>query len=91
MSKVVKLPDICTVRLEDELIQSDDFIAILAKEDGNVTIYYNTDALTLGLAFKLVLREFVTCLRKCSEEEQEIILDILDLQVLLNGLEGYNE
>lgn len=88
MSNVIKLPDICTVRLEDELVQSDDFVAILAKEDGDVTIYYNTDALTLGIAFKLVLREFITCLRKCSEEEQELILDTLDLQYLLNDLEG---
>lgn len=88
MSNVIKLPDICTVRLEDELVQSDDFAAILAKEDGDVTIYYNTDALTLGIAFKLVLREFITCLRKCSEEEQELILDTLDLQYLLNDLEG---
>lgn len=88
MGNVIKLPDICTVRLEDELVQSDDFVAILAKEDGDVTIYYNTDALTLGLAFKLVLREFITCLHKCSEEEQELILDTLDLQFLLNGLEG---
>lgn len=88
MSNVIKLPDICTVRLEDELVQSDDFVAILAKEDGDTTIYYNTDALTLGIAFKLVLREFITCLRKCSEEEQELILDTLDLQYLLNDLEG---
>jgi len=88
LGNVVKLPDICTVRLEDELIQSDDFVAILAKEDGDVTIYYNTDALTLGIAFKLALHEFITCLNKCSKEERELILDTLDLQFLLNGLEG---
>ena len=87
MRNVVKLPDICSVRLENELTQSDDFVAILAKEDGDVIIYYNTDALTLGIAFKLVLREFITCLYNCSEEEQELILDTLDLQFLLNYLE----
>lgn len=87
MNNVIKLPDICTVRLEDELVQSDDFIALLAKEDGGVTIYYNTDALTLGLAFKIVLCEFISCLHKCSEEEQELILDALDLQFLFNSLE----
>lgn len=86
MNNVIKLPDICSVRLEDELAQSDDFVAILAKENGDVMIYYNTDALTLGIAFKLILHEFITCLHKCSEEEQKLILDALDLQFLLNSL-----
>lgn len=88
MGNVVKLPDVCTVRFEDELAYSNDFVAILAKEDGDITIYYNTDALTLGIAFKLVFSEFIKYLHKCSEEEQELILDTLNLQFLLDGLEG---
>ena len=76
-NKVVTLPDACTVRMDGALYGSDDFVAILSKKDGDTSIFYNTDALTLGMAFKLVAKEFVKCVEQCSPSEQQEIKAIL--------------
>jgi len=76
-NKVVTLPDTCTVRMDGTLYESDDFVAILSKKDGDISIFYNTDALTLGIAFKLVATEFVKCVEQCSPSEQQEIEAIL--------------
>jgi hypothetical protein len=76
-NKVVTLPDACTVRMDGALYESDDFVAILSKKNGDTSIFYNTDALTLGMAFKLVAKEFVKCVEQCSPSEQQEIKAIL--------------
>jgi len=81
-NKVVNLPDACTVRMDGALYESDDFVAILSKKDGDTAIFYNTDALTLGIAFKLVAKEFVKCVEQCSPSEQQEIKAILGLERL---------
>lgn len=64
---------LCTVEMDGKVTKSDDFVAILSKEDGSASITYNTDALTLGMALKLVAVEYTRCLSECSEEEREAI------------------
>lgn len=71
------LPDNCTVRMDGELHESRDFVAILSRENGDSTIFYNTDAMTLGIAVKMIAKEFVTQLNECSHAEQKEIRDIL--------------
>lgn len=67
----------CTVIMDGNTTQSDDFVAILSKENGDAAIFYNTDALTLGMAVKMVARAFVECMHNCTEEERAEITDIL--------------
>ena len=67
----------CTVEMDGKSTTSDDFVAILSKENGDASIFYNTDALTLGMAMKMVARAFVECMDKCPEKEREDITEIL--------------
>lgn len=69
--------DICTVKMDDEVKQSNDFVAILAHENGDASLYYCTDALTLGMAMKMVARAFITEMNELSEEERSQIEAIL--------------
>jgi hypothetical protein len=90
-NKVVTLPDTCIVRMDGDLCESDDFVAILSKEDGDIAIFYNTDALTLGLAFKLVAKEFVKCAEQCTPSEQQEIEAILGNVNILERLREADE
>lgn len=67
----------CSVTMNGTTSTSEDFVAILSKDNGDASIYYNTDALTLGMAFKLIAKEFVRCLNDCAEEERKEITEIL--------------
>lgn len=67
----------CTVEMDGKTTTSDDFVAILSKENGDASIFYNTDALTLGMAMKMVARAFVECMNECSEQERAEITDVL--------------
>ena len=67
----------CTVEMDGKTTTSDDFVAILSKENGDASIFYSTDALTLGMAMKMVARAFVECMNECTEEERAEILDVL--------------
>ena len=90
-NKVVNLPDNCIVRMDGALYDSDDFVAILSKKDGDTSIFYSTDALTLGIAFKLVAKEFVKCVEQCSPSEQQEIEAILGNVNILERLRETNE
>ena len=67
----------CTVRMDGEERTSDDFVAILSKEDGNASIFYNTDALTLGMAMKMIARCFAEAMQALSEEERSMVQEAL--------------
>lgn len=67
----------CTVEMDGKTTASDDFVAILSKENGDASIFYNTDALTLGMAMKMVARAFVECMDECTEQERAEITDVL--------------
>ena len=74
----------CTVEMDGKTTTSDDFVAILSKENGDASIFYNTDALTLGMAMKMVARAFVECMDKCPEKEREEITEILGAAFVAN-------
>lgn len=67
----------CVVIMDKKKHSTNDFVAVLTKENGDASIFYNTDALTLGMAFKMIARAFVDCMNNCTEEEREEISDIL--------------
>lgn len=67
----------CTVEMDGKTTASDDFVAILSKENGDASIFYNTDALTLGMAMKMVARAFVECMNECPEQERAEITEVL--------------
>jgi hypothetical protein len=69
--------NICTVKMDDEVKQSNDFVAILAHENGDASLFYQTDALTLGMAMKMVAKAFITEMNELSEEERSQIEAIL--------------
>ncbi len=69
--------DICTVQMDEEVKQSNDFVAILSHENGDASLYYCTDALTLGMAMKMVAKAFITEMNTLGEEERAQIEDIL--------------
>lgn len=67
----------CTVSMDDEVIYSTDFIAVLNKSNGDASILYNTDALSLGMAMKMVVRAYLQALKECTPEEQKEIEEVL--------------
>ena len=71
--------------MDGEGFVSDDFVAVLAKENGDLGFYYNTDAVTLGMTMKMVAKAFVDSMANLSEEEREMV------QSVLGGKEEVNE
>lgn len=69
--------NLCAVTMDGVTNTSEDFVAILSQENGDASIYYNTDALTLGMSLKLIAKEFVRCMNQCNEEERNEITAIL--------------
>ena len=76
-NNVVNLPDTCTVRMDGELHESRDFVTVIGRANGDASVFYNTDALTLGMAVKLIAVEYVRCLTNCTPDEQKAIESIL--------------
>jgi len=90
-NRVVTLPDSCTVRMDGKLYESRDFVAVLSKEDGDASILYNTDAMTLGMAIKLVSREYIRCINECTPLEQSEIESILGEIFVSERIDAENE
>lgn len=80
--------DICTVQMDEEVKQSEDFVAILSHENGDASLYYCTDALTLGMAMKMVAKAFITEMNELSEEERSQIEEILGDAFIKEKVEG---
>lgn len=68
---------LCTVEMDGEIRTSDDFVCVMAKENGDASIFYNTDALTLGMAMKMIAKMFVEAMGELPEEERSMVSDIL--------------
>lgn len=81
----------CTVTMDDEVSYSTDFIAILHHKNGDASIRYNTDALSLGMAVKMIARQYIEELNKCSEEERSEIEEILGEALAFNKGENQHE
>lgn len=67
----------CNVTMDGRRVSSSDFVAVITKDTGDTAIMYNTDALTLGMAVKMVTMAFVRSMYECSPEERQQITEIL--------------
>lgn len=74
----------CEITMDGTTHSSDDFVAILSKENGDASIFYNTDALTLGMSMKLIAKTFVEALSELSEEERAMVNDVLGDALVFN-------
>ena len=70
-------PISCTVVMDGETHTSDDFVCVLSRDNGDASIFYNTDALTLGMAMKMVAKSFVEAMGQLPEEERQQVSEIL--------------
>lgn len=68
---------VCTVVMDGEENVSTDFVCVLGRDNGNASIFYNTDALTLGMSIKMIARAFVDTMQQLTEEERESVQGIL--------------
>lgn len=86
IQNVVDFPPTVNVVLGDQKITGHDFLCIVHKEDGSAGVYYNTDALQLGLDIRIVTDAFSRLVANCTPEEQkEIIKTIQELEMSRNG------
>ena len=67
----------CSVTLNNEIAESDEFVAFIVRPDGDVGLFYKTDALTMGMAMQMCIKEFAILMEQCSEEEQKEIHAVL--------------
>lgn len=71
------MPVRCEVTMDGKGYVSDDFVCVMARENGDASIFYNTDALTLGMAVKMVSKAFVDAMHELPEEERNEVSEIL--------------
>lgn len=70
MPEGMSVDTMSTVSLDGKMYSSDDFVSILTLENGMPSLFFQTDALTLGMSLQLVSKAFAEALGKCSEEER---------------------
>jgi hypothetical protein len=77
--------------MDGDLKESRDFVAVLMHQTGDASMYYNTDALSLGMAVKMIAKAFVECVSQCTLEEQQQIESILGDAFILERLRADEE
>lgn len=75
--QAVDMPISCSVTMDGITHVSDDFVCVMARENGDASIFFNTDALTLGMAMKMVARAFVEAMEQLPDEEKTMVSEIL--------------
>lgn len=80
--------DTCIIKMDGATQESQDFVAVLAKDNGDASLFYCTDALTLGMAMKMVAKAFITEMNEVPEEEREQIELILGDAFIKERMEG---
>ena len=74
---IMKNKDLCTIQMDGKEHQSEDFVAVLAKDNGDASLFYQTDALTLGMAMKMVAKAFIVEMSELPDEQRNEIENIL--------------
>ena len=68
----------CEVEMDGKSYTSDDFVAVLSKENGDASLLFNTDAITLGMAVQMISKAFVDAMSQLPEEERESVTAVLN-------------
>ena len=76
--------DYCKVNIDGEEFKSEDFVAVVNDEEKGAKLFYNTDALTLGMAIQMLAVTYRKALSELSEEDQKAVKDML----LIGGLDN---
>lgn len=66
------------VKFGDEVASSTDFVTVLHNEDGEPVLFYNGDALTLGLALAMIEPEFNKMMYDADPEAREAIAAVIE-------------
>lgn len=77
LEETAEMPVSCTVEMDGKTHTSDDFVCVMTRENGDASLFYNTDALTLGMAMKMVARAFVETSSQLTEEERTEVTEVL--------------
>lgn len=80
LEETVEMPISCEVQMDGQGYKSDDFVCIMVQENGDTSLFYNTDALTLGMGMKMIARAFVESMNNLSDEERDMVTRILGNQ-----------
>lgn len=91
LEEAVEMPVRCEVVMDGVGHVSDDFVCVMARENGDASIFYNTDALTLGMAMKMVAKAFVDAMGALPEEEKQMVSEILGESFILEKQQGEEE
>ena len=67
----------CVVEMNGNAHISTDFIAILCTPDGETTMHYNTDVVTMGMAIQMISRRYAEHLALLPEETQNAVREVL--------------
>lgn len=76
MGKYEDLP-LCAVEMDGEAYTGSDFIAVINTPDGNHSLFYNTDPVTIGIAIKMLTERFDVIMQEYSEEDRREICEVL--------------
>lgn len=74
----------CTIEMDGKVNSSEDFVAVLGRENGDASLFYNTDALTLGMAIRLLSAAYLEALEQLSEEERSMVEETLGDAFIFN-------
>lgn len=77
LAEGIDMPIRCEVTMDGVTTVSDDFVCVLSRENGDASIFYNTDALTMGMTMKMVAKAFVDMMAQLTEEERISVQEIL--------------
>ena len=74
---VMKEQPTCTVVADGEVNSSSDYIALLYSPNGEATLHYNTDAVSLGMAIQMIAKKYREILDSYPEETRNEIREVL--------------
>jgi len=69
--------DKCIVIMDGIRHGGEEFIAVLPQPNGDMGFFYNTDALSMGMAMQMCARSFAKMINQLEEEDQSEIYSIL--------------
>ena len=71
----------CRIEINGDVRESEDFICVCADEEKGAVMYFNTDALTMGMAVQMITNAFRKAMDELSEEDQKEVFEALGLEV----------
>lgn len=77
VDEVMNNEPMCTIAMDGELHGSSDFVALTYSPNGEATLHYNTDAVSLGIAIKMIAQKYEEILSSYPIETQEEIREVL--------------